>query len=97
MSNSSNTDVGAKLAARPTIHDLQAAHSHAISELDEVVRALGSRIDPVRVRREVPAPMMSADVSTADTSPVGAVIIGQTSAVRDITDYARSVLSEIEF
>jgi hypothetical protein len=92
----SNIESAAAKASRPTIHDLQAAHSHAINELDELVRALGAKIDPVRVRREVPAPM-SADVSTADNSTVGAVIIGQTSTVRDITDYVRVVLSEIEF
>jgi len=84
-------------AARPSIGDLQSMQSNAISELDEVIHVLCSRIDPVRVRRETKVPTMAGDtLANAETSPVGAEIISQVSRLQDITRYVRGVLSEIE-
>lgn len=100
MSSMSSIDsfAAAKEATRTTIGDLQGMHGQAISELDEVVHALCSRIDPIRVRRELGVPTLAESPGGInESSPVGAEIIGQTARVQDITRYVRGVLSEIEF
>jgi hypothetical protein len=91
--------VRAEATPSRTIGDLQDMQNNAISELDEVVHTLGSKIDPVRVRREMKLPSISDEVAgiSGDTSPVGAEIAGQTARIMDITRYVRGVLSEIEF
>lgn len=83
---------------RTTIGDLQGMHNNAISELEEVAHTVASKIDPIRVRREMNQPTLAgAEKFGGETSPVGLEIITQTSRVQDITRYLRTVLNEIEF